>query len=253
MAGPGRRKTDVRIASSLVSPATAAALTNALNTVSNAWSFKIPDEDDDLQIDTPPYRLLGWITHDQRDSRFDDRDPLRFDVGNIRSKPGKLVSRFLELQQSSGNQVEWMSAKTGDTSFFYEAWSDEPNEDERRSHEDRTEGWRLWARVDAVAPFLNDQALDLLCEVELERRIEKEYSSSYEKTERKGSFHKAVCLRADGAIDAGERSIGTWARPSRQPEPVRGKRHARQVDGAPSRRTDGKSQKHANRQVKKRN
>lgn len=247
----GKRQTDVRIASALVSSSTAAALTNALNTMSNAWSFKIPDEDDDLQIDAPPYRLLGWINGDRRDSRFDDRDPFRFDVRNIRSKPGKLVSTFLRLEQRGSSQVAWVSTKTGDAAFLYEAWSDEPNDDERRNRRDRTEGWRLWARVDAVASFLIDQALDLLCEVELERRIEKEYSSSHE-TERKGSFHKAVCFRADGTIDVGERRIGTWAGLGRKFEAGGGQRHARQVDGAPPRRANGKSKRTAKRQGKKR-
>jgi hypothetical protein len=236
----GRRRTDVRIATGLVGSRTAAALTNALNSIDNAWSFKIPDEDDDLQIDEEPYRLLGWIAHEGGDTRFDDRDPLRHETGKIRSKPGAAIVKHLRLKQVGVNPVVWTTGEVAEATFIHEAWSDEPNEDERQSRYDRTEGWRLWARTDAVASFLAHQELDLICEVELDRRLEKEYSRSHDKTERKGSFHKAICFRANGAITIGERDIGAWASSSRRAESFRGNRHARKVDGTPSRRADGK-------------
>ncbi|MFH1754907.1 MAG: hypothetical protein ABIA59_04315, partial [Candidatus Latescibacterota bacterium] len=82
-----KREANIRISSALVSPETAPALVRALQTVSNPWDFRIPDEGDDQQIDSLQYSLIGWIARIEGDVHFDERDPFRYEVSQIRVRP----------------------------------------------------------------------------------------------------------------------------------------------------------------------
>ncbi len=205
-----KREASIRISSALVSPETATALVRALQTVSNPWDFGIPDEDRDLQIDEPPYRLLGWLTHAGGDNRFDERDPLRYEVGRARVKPGRKITKVLGLVPQAGIHRAWLCNRTGERAFIYEAWCDEPPpRDDYYPQRIRSEGWRLWVKADIVQSFLINGAWDMICEVQIERRLRNGYGWSYEDTKRK-THDKIFLLRADGSIDDAKGRVGSW-------------------------------------------
>ncbi|MCX5829683.1 MAG: hypothetical protein NTV58_17065 [Deltaproteobacteria bacterium] len=206
-----KREANIRISSALVSPKTATALVRALQTVSNPWDFGIPDEDSDLQIDEPPYQLLGWLTHVESDHRFDERDPLRYEVGRAKVKPGHKVTRSFGLVPQAGIHRAWICNQTGKRVFIYEAWCDEPPpRDDYYPRRIRSDGWRLWAKADIVRSFLINGARDLICEVQVERRLRSGYGWSYEDTKRK-THDKILLLRANGSVDDAKGCVGSWA------------------------------------------
>ena len=47
--------------SALVEPDTAASLMRSLQSAENPYEYGLPYEDTDLEVNVPPYRLLGWL------------------------------------------------------------------------------------------------------------------------------------------------------------------------------------------------
>ncbi len=206
-----KREVNVRINSALVSPKTANSLVCALQTASDPWDFRLPDENDNMQIDEPPYQLLGWLTRIESDMRFDENDPFRYEVRQIRGTPGLKLSEALGLVQKTGNPRTWVCSSTGEAAFLYEAWCDEPSpEDDYYPRRIRSDGWRLWAKADIVRSFFTNEGWDLICEVQIERRLKNEYGRSYDTDEKKKTHDKILLLRADGSIADTKGHIGTW-------------------------------------------
>src|SRR5437868_13635190 len=97
----------VTVDSALVSPSTAGALVRALQTVDDPLDYCLPSVTDHLEIDTPPYRLKGWLDDKYSDTGIDQRDPLRYDVGAIRSRPSNQVVSALKLEFVYENALKW--------------------------------------------------------------------------------------------------------------------------------------------------
>lgn len=206
-----KREANIQVSSALVSPDTAPALVRALQTVSNPWDFRIPDEDDDLQIDVPPYGLHGWLAYIEGDTRFDDHDPFSYTVGRIRTKPGHKLTEALGLAPQVGSHRTWISNITGEAALIYEAWCDErPPEEDYYPRRIRSDGWRLWARADMVRSFLNNGGWDLICEVQVERRLRNKYGRLYEAETKKKTHDKILLLRADGSFADAKGRVGSW-------------------------------------------
>ena len=207
-----KRETIIAINSALVSPETAPALVRALQTASDPWDFRIPDEGDDLEIDAPPYRLMGWVPSIEGDARFDEKDPFRYGVGQIRTGPGRQLTKVLNLLPKVGTYRTWIASDTGENALIYEAWCDEPPpEEDYYQRRTRSNGWRLWARADLMRHFLSHEGWKLILEVQIDRQLRNEYGRSYERDTKKKRHEKILLLGADGSVtDAGGR-IGSWA------------------------------------------
>jgi len=215
-----KRETNIRISSALVSPETAPALVRALQTVSNPWDFGIPAENDRLQIDDPPYSLIGWLVNIGGDTRFDEHDPFRYSVSKIRIKPGSKLVEALGLVPQVDDHRIWTCKDTREAALMYEEWCDEPPpEREYYPRRTRSDGWRLWARADMVRSFLANEGCDLICEVQVERRLRNEYGRSYEADSKRKTHDKILLLQADGTVADAKGRIGSWTGVSRGARP----------------------------------
>ncbi|MGA2229194.1 MAG: hypothetical protein ABSH41_32565, partial [Syntrophobacteraceae bacterium] len=212
-----KRDANTRISSALVSPETAPALVRALQTASNPWNFRIPDEDDDLQIDALPYRLTGWLADIQGDLCFDEHDPFRYEVRQIMAKPGRRIEKALGLVSQVGSHRTWICNDTREPAFFYEAWCDEPPpERDYYPRGIRSDGWRLWARSEVVRSFIADGGWDLIYEVQVERGLRNEYGRSYEANAKRKIHEKILLFRADGSVADAKGRFGSWTGTSRR-------------------------------------
>lgn len=215
-----KREMNVQISSALVSPKTAPALVRALQTASNPWDFGLPDEHDDLKIDVPYHQLLGWIATFDGDMRFDANDPFRYEVGYIRAKPGRKLIEAFNLVPQENNPRAWVCNDTNEVTFIYEAWCDEPpREEDYYPQGIRSDGWRLWAKADVVQSFLVKGGWDLICEVQVDRRLRNEYGRSYDKDEKSKKHEKILHLRRDGFINDIKGCIGSWTSTGRGAKP----------------------------------
>ena len=211
-----KREANIRISSALVSPETAPALVRALQTASNPWDFLIPNEDDDLQINAPPYCLIGWLAHIEDGKRFDEHDPFRYEVGQISAKPGRKLTKALGLVPQAGSHRTWICNNTGEAAIIYEAWCDEPPpEEDYYPRNIRSAGWRLWAKADMVQSFIANGEWDLICEVQIERRLQNEYGRLYEEDAKRKIHDKILLLRADGSVADAKGRVGAWTGISR--------------------------------------
>ena len=80
----GHREESIHVYSALVSSDRSMALLRALQSVDNPHDYRIPDAEDDLQINFDGFQLKGWIVDRSHDGRLDEQDPW---AGAIRYPP----------------------------------------------------------------------------------------------------------------------------------------------------------------------
>ena len=212
-------RTSARIETALVAPDTAASLARALQTVDDSWAYRIPPAGDDLEIDTPPYKLVGWLVRTRGDLGIDERDPFRHEVDRIECSPSNKTTEALNLDFAVENQPKWVGSGSRRIVFGYEAWGDSRGDEreQRLRHDEavRSSGWRLRANREALWAFLNEVNLDLIVEIEITRgnRGYGHWEHDEEKA-KEARFDRVILLRRDGTVEAAEGRIGTWALPS---------------------------------------
>jgi hypothetical protein len=172
----------------------------------------------ELEIDSLPYKLIGWLIDVENDLGIDERDPLRYEVRAIQCHPAKKAVTALNLEFVYNDQVRWIEASHRKTAFIYEAWEDtrgdEYNERLRSDKTVRSSGWRLRADKEALRTFLNEMGLDLIVEIAITRRNKgDDYARYDEETAKEARFDRVILLWRDGTIEAAEGCLGTWTAP----------------------------------------
>lgn len=209
----------VSISSALVSPDTASALVRALQTVRDPGDFRIPSEDDWLQIDAASYRLTGWLAENAAETHFDKRDPLRHEATPLPWTPGRAVCESLGLTHDHGTRAQWTASGDSEPSFAGEVWCDiAESEDDHGPRPTGASGWRLWMRTRDLQAFLVQQNMHLICEVQIERHIQDKYSRTYDPKKRRVSDRILLCRR-DGRIEGAAGRLGSWTTARRRAQP----------------------------------
>jgi hypothetical protein len=207
---------DAQIQSALVQPETANALLRALQTIEEPARYGIPydRQNEGLQIDNSPYRLLGWLA--SRDSGYgiDKGDPLRNGVNGIGYAPGSEARKSLKHELRADGTMVWQ--KNGEVvSYVYEQWSDGVEDENARSSLVYSRGERLWASVETLKEYLRQTGFDLILDVRLDRRKgRRSYEQVHQEKAAVERFGRLLLLRKEGSIETAEGCIGTWHTPS---------------------------------------
>lgn len=241
----GERRSTLNISSALVSPETASALVRALQSIDNAWDYKIPEQDDRLEFDEAPYQLIGWLLHPERDNRLDGVDPVRREVSSCAVKPGAEVSKVFGLVDAKDGESRRWVGSDGKVKFRYVAWSDHMSDSTLRypSEFPRSYGHRLIGSRSAVQDFLIERKMDLVVEIDLTRRTGDGYGSDDSEEEKSASYDLVVILRRDGRIEAADGCVGAWTASREGTQDARRRGHVRPMDGTPSGGTPGRRKK----------
>jgi hypothetical protein len=201
----------VAVGSALVEPATASSLLQALQNSLDPYDYRLPDVQDQFEINAAPYRLLGWLQDFSVDSGIDSIDPFSATVGGITIKPGPAVAS--DLKESVRDQADgaW-AAPNGSVPFRYVTWSNKRRDDrsERHNYGLETEGHRLSSSTDALKAYLRKTGMDLIVSVKI---FKEEGDGGYERAgTQKAKTHtaKVVLLRKDGAVEDANGRLGTW-------------------------------------------
>ena len=205
----------VNLSTGLVSPATAHALVRALQTAENNMSFYICPEGHELEIDTSDYVLRGWLTHDDGDRRYDDKDPYRNGSGRLQGLPGTAVTDALGLEQRyCCGCAKWFREGADTPSFVYEAWGERERDHGQYRHFGGMiicSGHRLLVRKEDLAEFLHLEGRDLIVEIGITRNDQRESRTAYDTEDSKRAvFDRLFLLRRFGAVEAAERSFEAW-------------------------------------------
>ena len=216
--GSSERRADdrierVRLSSALVEPATGRSLVRALQTMDDSWAYKLPDEHEErAEIDNAPYRFLGWLQTSSRDDGIDRKDPFRGHAFQISSRPGQRVTVACDLTRDEAGRPCWSDGEAAHPMFVFEAWGVDSEGEERFHRGFAVAGSRLVAHKEQLLNFLHEQALDLIIEVEVDRREResRRHIGAEEDASREGRFARLYLLCANGDLEVAEGRIGTW-------------------------------------------
>ena len=202
-----------RISSALVEPVMGRSLLRALQTMGDSWDYKLPDEGEKrVEIDDPPYRLLGWLQRSERDESIDENDPFRGYAFHIGSRPGRRVVAACQLTQDAAGRPRWSNREAEQPMFVYEAWGTASGDGEGYRVSTGVAGHRLLVHRKQLLSFLCGQELDLILEVEVTRREHKSRRYAGEKADeaREGRFARLYLFDGKGNLEVAEGRIGTW-------------------------------------------
>jgi hypothetical protein len=160
----------------LVSRERSASLLRALQTADNPHDFRIPDAEDDLQIDHGAYQLKGWIVDQSSESGLDARD---WWAGGVRFPPPEPASFVVEMMRLSTDfdRRLWLAPSDLTPALRSETWGHLGKNDSF----ERSSGRRLQASIRFVIEFLNQIGRDLVIKVEIQRRSR---DQGYERNQR---------------------------------------------------------------------
>ena len=210
----GDRIEGTGVSSALVEPTTGRSLLRALQMMDESWDYKLPDEGEEhVEIDEAPYRFLGWLRHSYWDDGIDKKDPLRGHAFQISSRPGRRVDTACELARDKAGRPRWSNGEAEQPMFVYEAWGVDAEDEERYRDDFAVCGHRLLAHREQLLNFLRSQALDLIIEVEVERRERgnRRFTGEEEEASPEGRFARLYLFGGEGNLEVAEGRLGTWA------------------------------------------
>lgn len=187
----------ISVHSALVQPERSASLLRALQTVDDPHDFRIPDANDDHQIDEGPYQLKGWIVDRPRERGIDEMDRWSGEVRFPAPEPAPFVVEIMKLSTDSDRRL-WQIPGVTTPLLRSETWGRFPD----RDGSEEPNGRRLRASIPFVIKFLNAVGMDLVVEVEIQRRSSYGRYTGHERDELGNNppSNKLFIVKGDGTI-----------------------------------------------------
>ena len=179
----------------------------------DSWDYKLPDEGEDgVEIDDAPYRFLGWLRRSYRDDGIDKKDPFRGHAFQISSHPGQRVAIACDLTRDRAGRPRWSNGEAEQPMFVYEAWGVDAEDEERYRDDFAVCGHRLLAHREQLLSFLRGEGLDLVIEVEVTRREQRNrrFTGEEEDASPEGRFARLYLFNGEGNLEVAEGRLGTW-------------------------------------------
>lgn len=154
----------ISVHSALVSPSTSSSLLRALQTVEHPHDFRIPSAEDELEIDTPPYLLIGWVKHSHDESGIDSSDPWGGNIPFPVPEPAAFVIEVMSLT-TDPDRREWFLPSSSTPVMTSRTWGDSDVDDSAET----ANGHRLEASIDFVIEYLQAVGKHLVVEVEIQQ------------------------------------------------------------------------------------
>lgn len=193
------RVQSISVHTALVSRERSASLLRALQTVGNPHDFRIPDADDNLQIDKGPYQLKGWIVDRSSERGIDKSDWWAGDVRFPAPEPAPFVVEMMRLSADSDRRL-WQAPSGATPTLRSETWGHFPEKDSS----EQPSGCRLQASIQFVIEFLKAIGMDLVLEVEVQRRSRHQRYESRDSDELRNipPSTRLFIVKSDGTIRA---------------------------------------------------
>lgn len=206
----GEASGSTRVESALVSREMATSLRLALEASDNSHDYRLAVNDDDsLEIASGRFVLKSLLADHHGDTELDIHDPFRGEVSASGQLPHPRIIALLGLVRDPSGLPVWRDPN-GAITVQRVAWSDPKQPDERASRH-FAQGEELLFRRSAIAQILETYGLDLITEINFNRRIgEASYALKKDK-KREREYDRIILYRHDGKIEAGTRGLGRWA------------------------------------------
>jgi len=161
-----RREESIHVSSALVSPARSAALLRALHCTSNPHDYRIPDADDDLQIDVDGFQLKGWLINRTHSSGLDEHDPWAGAIRYPPPAPAAFVTDLMNLDSDSERRG-WHVKGDHACIAWSQVWGHFQEKDDDENGDES--GSRFQASFEFMLALLRQLRMDLIVKVEIER------------------------------------------------------------------------------------
>lgn len=183
------------VASALVSSASSQSLMNALSTTENPHDFKLPYYDEeDMEVDSPPFKLKGWLTERNVTKGIDAHDLFVAELTYPPYQIGKNVIDALNLVNSKDNKI-YYSPISPDPSIITKLWS---SPRESRDEEPAQDGMTMKCTLDFVKHLCKTLNCELIIEIQIQRNISHRYDN--DRGTYKPPKHKIFIISSDGKI-----------------------------------------------------
>lgn len=191
----------ISISSALVSKNTSTSLMRALQTCEDPHDYKIPYyQEEDMEIDSDPFKLLGWIREDYESKGIDSFDPFGDNVDYPPYLIGDQIVEKLGLKKDYDSKL-WYLPLNNIPSLECLIWSS------RRANKDE-EPNQFGKTLMASLTFLKYLCSSLNCEILIDIKINREINYNYRSRERSYEYskpkQKIFILNQNGKL----RSIG---------------------------------------------
>lgn len=177
-----RREQSVNIHSALVTTDKSEALLRALATANDVYAYGIPSADSDMEISKSGFELKGWVLDQRRSKQLDEYDRWAGDVCFPPPRPAPSIVERLGIEADPDLRV-WRD-QNATCVLETQVWGyyDEAN---RHESTNPNQGNRLQASLSFITSMLIEFGLDLIIEVQIERRRRyKSYEHGKEDDER---------------------------------------------------------------------
>ncbi len=166
----GHNKESISIASAFVSPKTSMSLLRALQSCSDLYDYKIPDADDEMEINNNNFVMQGWLSYFDADKNLDEYDPYAESVPYPALSPATFIQKQFSLCIEKTRR-QWLNT-SNEVCMISEIWS---NGEETDHGECKARGRRIKAPLSFLTKVLTKLNKDLIIEVQIER----EYCDNY--------------------------------------------------------------------------
>jgi len=163
----GYREESIHVASALVSPDRSMALLRALQSVDNPYDYRIPDANDDLQIDFEGFQLKGWIVDRYCYRGLDEHDPWAGAITYPSPVPASHITDIMNLTPDTEHRRWFVQGDHFDVAWAQVWGTFVEKDDDEINHES---GVRFQASFEFVVSLLHKLEMDLIVQIEIERR-----------------------------------------------------------------------------------
>jgi hypothetical protein len=193
--------------SALVDPSTAASLVRALEAAEymSFFSFPFAGENGDNygnSIDTPPFRLLGWLHDHDRNREGIERDDhlARISAGYVLPAPAFIKHHGATLCRETRRVL----GVDGEPLAWVRAFSDRPPpERERYEHGFSAAGQQTFVQTDALLSYLRSTGMALVVKAEMMRRVESRREPDRGNEQ---EIQRVLLIHGDGAVEGLQRT-----------------------------------------------
>lgn len=162
--GDSGRTETIQINSALVSSQRSKALLRAAQHA-EPLDYRIPPAGDDLQVDSGPYQLKGWVDNETDNPGRDEFDPWAGSIHVPAPRPAQFICEALSLQPGDQERFWFRSNEENQQPVLWsQAWGSE-DEDSGGNL-----GHRLQASQALLTVLLNEFQMDLIVKVQIDRK-----------------------------------------------------------------------------------
>lgn len=190
----GKNYESTTIKSAIVSPGSSNALLRALQTTKNSFNYRIPLEDDELEIEEGSFSMLGWLKQNKSDDsgNLDQKDPFANGISEYLITFGKIVHNLFKIEYHDNLKKAYCDDRLV---MFAQNWSDLTENNNYDKFE--SAGVRVQIDIPFLLKFLSDAKSSLIIECVISRHIEGDFANWKENNKHNT---KIFLIDSDGTV-----------------------------------------------------